>query len=56
MGLEPFEDRLSCEFHSQIIAHFMDRDILMYPRFSSEREDWGPSVVASGGAVCIMPE
>jgi len=56
MALEPYVDRLSCEFHSQITAHFMDRDILMYPRFSSEREDWVQWVVAEGNAVCIMPE
>lgn len=56
MAHEPFIDRLACEFHSQIVAHFMDRDILMYPRFSSEREDWVQHVVASGNAVCIMPE
>ncbi len=56
MAREPYMDRLSCEFHSQITAHFMDRDILMYPRFSSEREDWVQRVVAQGNAVCIMPE
>ena len=56
MAGEPFVDRISCEFHSQITAFFMDRDILMYPRFSSEREDWVQRVVAEGGAVCIMPE
>jgi DNA-binding transcriptional LysR family regulator len=56
MASEPFIDRLGCEFHSQIVAHFMDRDILMYPRFSSEREDWVQHIVASGNAVCIMPE
>ena len=56
MAEEQFVDRLSCEFHSQIIAHFMDRSILMYPRFSSEREDWVQQIVASGRAVCIMPE
>lgn len=56
MAREPYMDRLSCEFHSQITAHFMGRDILMYPRFSSEREDWVQRVVAQGNAVCIMPE
>lgn len=51
-----FIDRLSCEFHSQIVAHLMDRDVLMYPRFSSDREDWVQQMVASSDAVCIMPE
>jgi len=56
MGQEPYVDRLSCEFHTQITTHFMDRGILMYPRFSSEREDWVQRTVAHGNAVCIMPE
>lgn len=56
MAHEPYVDRLSCEFHSQIVAHFMDRDILMYPRFSAEREDFVQQMVADEHAVCIMPE
>ena len=56
MASAQFVDRLSCEFHSQIIAHFMNRDVLMYPRFSAEREDWVQQVVVSSDAVCIMPE
>jgi LysR family hydrogen peroxide-inducible transcriptional activator len=56
MAKETYVDRLSCEFHSQIIAHFMDRKILMYPRFSSDREEWVQQIVAAGNAVCIMPE
>lgn len=56
VAAKQFVDRLSCEFHSQIIAHFMDRDILMFPRFRSEREDWVQQIVASGQAVCVMPE
>lgn len=56
MAEQPYMDRLSCEFHSQIVAYFMDRDILIHPRFSSEREDWVQQMVQSGNAVCIMPE
>lgn len=56
MSQQPYVDRLNCEFHSQIVAYFMDRDILMRPRFSAEREDWVQQMVASGDAVCIMPE
>ena len=56
MATQPYVDRLACEFHSQIVAHFMDRGVLMQPRFSAEREDWVQQMVASGQAVCIMPE
>lgn len=56
VAAKQFVDRLSCEFHSQIIAYFMDRDILMFPRFRSEREDWVQHILESGQAVCIMSE
>lgn len=56
MSDQPYVDRLSCEFHSQIVEYFMDRKILMRPKFSAEREDWVQQMVAAGDAVCIMPE
>jgi LysR family hydrogen peroxide-inducible transcriptional activator len=56
VAAKQFVDRLSCEFHSQIIAYFLDRNILMYPRFRSEREDWVQQILVSGQAVSIMPE
>lgn len=52
----PYVDRISCEFYDQIIAHFMDRDAVMHPRFRAEREDWVQEMVARGHAICIMPE
>jgi len=52
----PYVDRLACEFHDQIIAHFMDRDVVMHPRFRSEREDWVQHMVARSDAICILPE
>ncbi|MEL6169960.1 MAG: LysR family transcriptional regulator [Pseudomonadota bacterium] len=52
----PYVDRLACEFHSQIVEHFMNRDAVMYPRFRSEREDWVQRMVADGHGICIMPE
>ena len=56
MAQLPYIDRLDCEFRSQITAYFMDRNILMRPRFSSEREDWVQQMVAAGNAICIMPQ
>jgi LysR family hydrogen peroxide-inducible transcriptional activator len=52
----PYVDRLACEFHSQITEHFMNRDVVMQPRFRAEREDWVQRMVAEGRAICIMPE
>ena len=56
IATHPYVDRISCEFHGQITAHFMDRDAVMRPRFRAEREDWVQQMVARGHAICIMPE
>ncbi len=52
----PFVDRLSCEFRDRILDHFLRGDMLMRPRFRSDREDWVQRVVAASDAVCILPE
>jgi LysR family hydrogen peroxide-inducible transcriptional activator len=53
---EVYVDRLACEFHTQLVDYFMDRDILMRPRFSSEREDWVQQMVFGNSAICILPD
>ncbi|MDE9451916.1 LysR family transcriptional regulator [Aliiroseovarius sp. Z3] len=53
---QPYIDRIHCEFRTQLIKHFMDRDIVMRPRFQSEREDWVQQMVAQGAGVCTVPE
>ncbi len=53
---QPYLDRLHCEFRSQLIKHFMDRNIVMPPRLQSEREDWVQRMVAENAGVCAMPE
>lgn len=52
----PYIDRLNCEFHTEIVMHLMQHDVLMRPRFQSEREDWVQYMVRQGQAICIMPE
>lgn len=52
----PFVDRLKCEFRDQIHDHFARREVLMRPRFRSDREDWIQRLVAEGRAICILPE
>jgi LysR family transcriptional regulator, hydrogen peroxide-inducible genes activator len=56
MSGQPYLDRLHCEFRSRLIKHFMDRNIVMRPRFRSEREDWVQQMVACGAGVCSLPE
>jgi LysR family transcriptional regulator, hydrogen peroxide-inducible genes activator len=55
MAQEPYLDRMHCEFRSQLIEHFMDRNIVMRPRLQSEREDWVQQMVAQGAGVCSLP-
>jgi len=56
MAEHPYLDRLHCEFRSQLIDYFMDRDIVMRPRILSDREDWIQQLVAAGAGVCSLPE
>lgn len=53
---QPYIDWMHCEFRTQLIKHFMDRNIVMRPRFQSEREDWVQQMVAQGAGVCSLPE
>ena len=53
---QPYIDRMHCEFRTQLIKHFMDRNIVMRPRFQSEREDWVQQMVAQGAGVWSLPE
>ena len=52
----PFIDRLNCEYRGQIQDHFTRREVVMRPRFRTDREDWVQRVVAQSRAVCILPE
>lgn len=52
---ETYLDRLYCEFRSDLIRHFMDRDVVMAPRVECEREDWVQQMVADGAGVCSLP-
>lgn len=56
MMAEPYIDRVHCEFRTQLVKHFMDRNIVMRPRLQSEREDWVQQMVAEGAGVCSLPE
>lgn len=53
---ETYIERLHCEFRPQLIAYFMNRDIVMRPRLQSDREDWVQYLVSQGVGICAMPE
>lgn len=52
---EMYVDRLFCEYRTRIFEYLMKHDVLMQPRFASEREDWVQQVVASGNGICMLP-
>ncbi|MEK6248168.1 MAG: LysR family transcriptional regulator, partial [Planctomycetales bacterium] len=56
MAHEPYLDRIRCEFRTQLMEHFLDRNIVMRPRIQSEREDMIQQLVAAGLGVCNLPE
>jgi len=56
IGREMYVDRLLCEYRSRILEHCMQRNVLMHPRFASEREDWVQQVVAGGDGICLLPK
>ena len=52
----PYIDRMRCEFREQIHEYLAQRDVVIKPRFRTDREHWVQLVVADGHAVCILPE
>jgi len=53
---EPYVDRLACEMREMVMAVCQDRDIELYARFRSEREDWVQAMVLAGIGFAFMPE
>lgn len=53
---EPYVDRLSCEMREMVIQVCRDRQVTLYARFRSEREDWVQSMVAAGIGFAFVPE
>lgn len=52
----PYVDRLACEMREMVMAICRDREVALYARFRSEREDWVQAMVASGIGFAFMPE
>ena len=56
VGGERYVDRLACEMRDAVLALCTERNIELYARFRSEREDWVESLVAAGLGFAFMPE
>jgi len=53
---EPYVDRLACEMREMVTAVCEQRNIDLYARFRSEREDWVQAMVLARIGFAFMPE
>ena len=53
---QPYVDRLSCEMREMVIGLCESRDVKLYARFRSEREDWVQAMVMANIGFAFMPE
>ncbi|MDU8911158.1 LysR family transcriptional regulator [Aestuariicoccus sp. MJ-SS9] len=53
---EPYVDRLACEMRDTVMAVCEARNVELYARFRSEREDWVQAMVLAGIGCAFMPE
>lgn len=53
---EPYVDRLSCEMREIVMGVCRDRNVNLYARFRSEREDWVQAMVLARIGFAFMPE
>lgn len=53
---EPYVDRLACEMREMVMKVCESRDVELYARFRSEREDWAQAMVLAGIGFAFMPE
>ena len=53
---ENYVDRLSCEMREMVMGLCEEKEIDLYARFRSEREDWVQAMVHAGIGFAFMPE
>jgi len=53
---EPYVDRLACELREMVTRACEDREVKLYARFRSSREDWVQAMVLAGIGFAFMPE
>jgi DNA-binding transcriptional LysR family regulator len=52
----PYVDRLACEMREMVTAVCREKDVKLYARFRSEREDWVQAMVLARIGFALMPE
>jgi DNA-binding transcriptional LysR family regulator len=53
---EPYVDRLACEMREMVMKVYRDRDLELYARFRSQREDWVQAMVLAKLGFAFVPE
>ena len=53
---EDYVDRLACEMRDAVLQVLQQREVQLYARFRSEREDWVQAMVLAGLGFAFMPE
>ncbi len=53
---EPYVDRLACEMREMVTAVCQKKNVELYARFRSEREDWVQAMVLARIGFAFMPE
>lgn len=53
---ELYVDRLACEMREMVMAVCQQKNIELYARFRSEREDWVQAMVLARIGIAVMPE
>jgi len=53
---EPYVDRLSCELREMVMTVCATKNITLYARFRSQREDWVQAMVMARIGFAFMPE
>lgn len=52
----PYVDRLACEMREMVMSVCDSREVSLYARFRSDREDWVQAMVLAGIGFAFMPE
>ncbi|WP_299508740.1 LysR substrate-binding domain-containing protein [Cypionkella sp.] len=53
---EPYVDRLACELRETVMAVCAEKQVALYARFRSDREDWVQAMVLARIGFAFMPE
>ena len=53
---EPYVDRLACEMREMVMSVCRDKEVKLYAKFRSEREDWVQAMVLARIGFAFMPE